>query len=354
MVIVMLSCRSQVAAVLCCLVASARGFAAGNRAYAATYGSAASVDQAAYESAEFWQEVAAAVPGFNDRPELKRFRGWVANLITKPPGEVSTLETGQEVLTQYLFPGLQASGVDRTPFPSLPEVEAALRAVAPIAQKELDALLLAQPLADDDAAVESRGDAAGSNEDGAVWNRAAWYGWQFMSLRDAKLWMPRTIRALQRTIPLAHRFIGIARQRADCRGTLHSDRRNYLLSTLTGLRVPSNACAVEVPGFGERMLSDGEVVVLDNTFKHVVYNSHASLDRLYAAFFVLPAGLCGSACSASTAHLGIGLRRHPPSWLARGLVCKNALPRDCDGVSFRTQCGVYSTLATEALRVRNP
>ena len=94
-----------------------------------------------------------------------------------------------------------------------------------------------------------------------------------MSLRDAKAWMPQTIRALDAEVPLAHRFIGIARQRADCRGTLHSDRRNYLLSTLTGLQVPSGQCAVEVPGVGERTLGNGEVVVLDNTFKHVVCNN---------------------------------------------------------------------------------
>ena len=147
-------------------------------------------------------------------------------------------------------------------------MECALREVAPIAQAELAELLRARPLVDDEAPPDTDDEAA------SEWNRAAWFGWQFMSLRDAKPWMPKTIRALDKSsVPLAHRFIGIARQRPECRGTLHSDRRNYLLSTLTGLQVPTGQCAVVVPGVGERMLADGEVVVLDNTFKHFVYNN---------------------------------------------------------------------------------
>jgi hypothetical protein len=249
--------------------------------YAANYGSAASVDQAAYDSADFWKEVAAAVPGFNDAPELKRYRGWVANLVSKPQGETKTLGTGQEVLTQYMFPGLQAEDVKREAFPTLPEVEAALRELAPTAQAELRALLAARPLADDDASAELEAEAG----DAQAWNRAAWYGWQFMSLRDAKPWMPRTIAALESSVPLAHRFIGIARQRANCRGTLHSDRRNYLLSTLVGLQVPEGECGVIVPSEGllvpdeGRVLREGEVVVLDNTFKHYVYNDDEVDDR---------------------------------------------------------------------------
>ena len=62
-------------------------------AYEATYGSEATVDQAAYESAEFWRQVADAVPGFHDAPELERYRGWVANLINRRPGECTTTET---------------------------------------------------------------------------------------------------------------------------------------------------------------------------------------------------------------------------------------------------------------------
>ena len=257
-----------------------------NRAYAANYGSAAAVDQAAYESAEYWKQVAAEIPGFHDAPELKRYRGWVANLITKPPGELTTLETGQELLTQYAFPGLQGpESLARTAFPALDEIESALRDIAPIAQRELADLRAATPLADDDApdASDAASDAAPDAAPDAAeqpWNRAAWYGWQFMSLRDAKPHMPETLRALEAScVPHAHRFVGIARQRAECRGTLHSDRRNYLLSTLLGLDVPTGgACGVSVPGHGERRLKNGEAVVLDNTFKHVVYNE-APKDR---------------------------------------------------------------------------
>ena len=99
------------------LVAAAHGLSisTGNAAYAQNYGSAAAVDQAAYQSKAFWQQVAEAIPGFNNAPELARYRGWVSNIITKQPGELATLPTGQEVLTQYVFPGLQ--DVERTPFP---------------------------------------------------------------------------------------------------------------------------------------------------------------------------------------------------------------------------------------------
>ena len=169
----------------------------GNVAYAANYGSAASVDQAAYESADFWKQVADELPGFYDAPELARYRGWVANLIQKPQGETDTLETGQEILTQYVFPGLQGNDSNRQAFPVLPEIEDALRALAPTAQEELASLLAARPLVDDDAPAAQLDDGEAEAE---PWNRAAWYGWQFMSLRDAKPWMPRTIRALEESV----------------------------------------------------------------------------------------------------------------------------------------------------------
>ena len=51
--------RLTIALLTCCEAAAA--LAVGNRAYSATYGSAASVDQAAYESADFWKEVAAEI-----------------------------------------------------------------------------------------------------------------------------------------------------------------------------------------------------------------------------------------------------------------------------------------------------
>jgi len=45
----------------------------------------------------------------------------------------------------------------------------------------------------------------------------------------------------------AHRFVGVARQKADCTGVVHSDGRNYMLSTLTPLRAPAG-CGIVVDG----------------------------------------------------------------------------------------------------------
>ena len=81
-------------------------------------------------------------------------------------------------------------------------------------------------------------------------------------------------------MPVAHRFVGVARQRGRSRGTLHSDHRNYMLSTLTPLVVPG-PCGVLARsrasgGLGyheeERRLQPGETVILDNSFPHLVYN----------------------------------------------------------------------------------
>ena len=99
--------------------------------------------------------------------------------------------------------------------------------------------------------------------------------------------MGGTIRALREGgVPVAHRFVGVARQRGSSRGTLHSDHRNYMLSTLTPLVVPG-PCGVlgrsrASGGLGyhqeERRLQPGETVILDNSFPHQVYND-AEADR---------------------------------------------------------------------------
>ena len=274
--------RSLAAIAVACITEHARALAVpGNIAYASNYGSEMRIDQAAFSSPLFWDQMEAALPTIWTDPELERFRGWVHNLRTEPSGKTAVLSTGQEVLSQYMFPGLQDDDVTREAFPPIHELgwDQSLRAVAPFAQDELVTLLQARPLVDDDAPPpttdEELEDAAGE-----AWNKAAWYGWQFMSLRDAKPWMPKTIGALRDCgLPAAHRFIGIARQRPKCEGTLHSDRRNYLLSTLTPLIVPSDgACGVVVPGHGERELHAAEPICLDNTFKHYVYN-RGSIDR---------------------------------------------------------------------------
>ena len=251
-------------------------------AYSANYGTATEVDNAAYSSQEFWDVVEGAIPGFADDPELGRFRGFVDNLRTEAPGEIITLDNGQEILKQYFFPGLEEEdGVDRSPFPSMPEWERALEDLAATARSELVSVLMERPLDDDLSAPPADDD----DVIGGVWNKAAWFGWQFLSLRDAKEWMPHTIRAL-RAVPTAHRFVGIARQRGECIGSLHSDQRNYLLSTLTGLRVPRDApCGVVCPSSDEsplmpqeRKMADKKAIVLDNTFPHYVYND-SPMDR---------------------------------------------------------------------------
>lgn len=253
-----------------------------NGAYAANYGSELRVDQAAWASPLFWQQVDEALPGLQDSPSLARFRGFCNNLRSETPGATSVLPTGQEVLRQYCFPGLQEDHVERVAYPSLEQLgwDASLRALAPVARDELSAVLDEHPLLDDNAPPPMT-EAEEDEEAATAWNRAAWFGWQFMSLRDAKRSMPGTLRALRDGgLPAAHRFIGIARQRGQCEGTLHSDRRNYLLSTLTPLVVPaSGACGVVVPGHGgEKELVEGEPICLDNTFKHFVFN-RASTDR---------------------------------------------------------------------------
>ena len=116
---------------------------------------------------------------------------------------------------------------------------------------ELAALVTAQPLVSDMAArfggtgqekqplskspprtARGNADSSGSGsisddeDDDDGWNRAAWFGWQFFHLRGAKEWMPRTCSALAAALAdhggPAHRFVGVARQRANCTGTLHS------------------------------------------------------------------------------------------------------------------------------------
>lgn len=136
--------------------------------------------------------------------------------------------------------------------------------VAPIAQRELHDLLQARPLVNDDQQFDL------VENDGDTWQRAAWYGWQFLSSRGATRWMPATTKALHQAMNPAHRSVGISRQRPQCVGTVHSDGRNYMLSTLTPLNQPEQ-CGIVVNNIDAQLLD--EPVILDNTFLHHIYNN---------------------------------------------------------------------------------
>lgn len=245
---------------------------------APSYGSAVSIDQATWSSPVFWSQLDSLMPNLETDPALERYRGFLHNLQHEAPGEVVREESGQELLRQYVYPGLQPEhGIQREPFPEPEGWLESLEQIAPLAQEELSTLLRARPTLDDDMPPPDPNDDEAAAE---VWNRAAWAGWQFLSLRDAKAFMPGTIKALRASgLPSAHRFIGIARQAPDSRGSLHSDQRNYLLSTLTGLIVPREQCGLVVPGSPERALEASRALVLDNTFPHYVFNRSLEAER---------------------------------------------------------------------------
>lgn len=250
------------------------------------------VDQAAWTSPRFWVDFerelkAAGVVG--DRASLARFNSFAHNLKTEKPGDMVIMPNGQELFKQYVFPGLDSEW-RRTPFPPVNDVPggSTLASCAAVARTELIAALANAPLRNDDGHDSERGSSSSSGvpgRPGTPWHRAAWYGWQFLPLRAQREAFRGTIALLKAgAVPLGHRFVGVARQRANCRGTVHSDHRNYMLSTLTPLVVPgSNTCGVV--GYSRaagsstdlqpetKVLTEGELVVLDNSFPHEVYNN---------------------------------------------------------------------------------
>ena len=148
---------------------------AGNAAYGTSYGTTLSIDSAAFTSPLFWEQLEDALPALHKDPRLERFRGFVHNLRTEVPGETVILANGQELLKQYVFPGLQDDDVERAPVPEHTDWTAALEALAPTAQAELADVLVQQPTMDDDAPPPAYAD---EDEDvpEEVWNRAAWFG----------------------------------------------------------------------------------------------------------------------------------------------------------------------------------
>ena len=252
------------------------------------------VDEGAWKSEAFWMEIDVAIPGWRTDAKLDRFRGFVENLRTEPPGVDLFLDNNQQVLSQYVYPGLDHESVHRSAYPSEAYAELAdmrkrlAEDVAPAAKEELAAVLAHQPLAADDPGAPVVEDPAAwdplnAKEDDAedeTWQLAAWYGWQFLSLRGAKRWAPKTTKALVEAmgdLGPAHRFVGFTRQKAGVRGTVHSDGRNYMLSTLTPVTAPKG-CGIFVDGEEAVIATDGPPVVLDNTFPHHVYND-ADEDR---------------------------------------------------------------------------
>jgi len=233
---------------------------------------ATDVDQACFESDQFWSLVGEFIPGFADDPSLNRFRGFCTNLQTFPPGAVKICpDTGREVLEQYHYPGLPPPqrSYENADFPWVSTTLESAELIE-AARRELAETLEVKPLIADgvDADPSAR----------HTWKAAAWYGWQFLPLRAVKGNFQRTIQLLQAgSIPYAHRFCGLARQRSNSTGLPHSDRRNYMLSTLTGLEVPTNKCGITVGG-ETRELRTGESLVLDNTYVHSIYN-HGDRDR---------------------------------------------------------------------------
>lgn len=241
------------------------------------------LDDEVFHSARFWEDVDNNIPQWRRAPELARFREFCNNLRTRPtegPGREVNLPNGQQLLTQYIYPGLDGPPARQeypeNDFDELQRLRKRLeQEVAPVARRELALLLEELPLASDDYYQ-----VIGADVKPDSWYKAAWYGWQYLPLRKARRFMPQTALALCRAMGdsgPAHRFVGIARQKACCDGEVHSDGRNYMLSTLTPIIAPpGNAIIVnelELP-----ITTNGPAIILDNTFMHQVYNE-ANEDR---------------------------------------------------------------------------
>ena len=113
------------------------------------------IDEAAWKSNAFWAEVKRELPAgvLDDDPAMHRFRGFCDNLKTCAPGDIRTLDNGQELFAQYIYPGID-DDFPRVPFPPLADAPAwtsTLADAAAVAQEELAAALAASPLHDDDA-----------------------------------------------------------------------------------------------------------------------------------------------------------------------------------------------------------
>ena len=106
------------------------------------------LDEAAWKSPLFWTEVKRELSGLEDDPAMLRFRGFCDNLRICEPGDILTLDNGQELFTQYTFPGLIDAELPREPFPPLDAAPAwanTLAGAGAVAQEELLAALAEVP-----------------------------------------------------------------------------------------------------------------------------------------------------------------------------------------------------------------
>lgn len=141
--------------------------------------------------------------------------------------------TGRELLRQFTYPDLPPPERFHDPqaFGWASGTLAAPSVVAN-AQEELAVVLGSTPLFDDDKPPSE------AESDGTSWTQGGWYGSQYLPLRARQRDFSRTVRALvDGNVPYSHRFVGIARQKAKSTGRTHSDHRNYVLSTLTGIEI---------------------------------------------------------------------------------------------------------------------
>ena len=236
--------------------------------------------QATWRSPKFWDAFAQSTPDLA-RPELERFRGLCTNLRERDNVGRLTRETnGQTIDEQYRFPGVsggrRANGANLAGAPRMEWFdEGGLREAAAAACGELEAALSTEaPLAAD----HGEGFAEERKAGASAWNRMSWKGSQYLPLRSASNAWTETTKALRRhAVPAAHRFCGISRQAAGCRGKVHSDHHNFVLSTLTPLRGCTKATGIVLDGVETPLIdgsegNPGATVLVDNTFDHQVYN----------------------------------------------------------------------------------
>ena len=242
--------------------------------YQQQYSAGVELDQAAFRSGRFWADVTAEIPRWRTDPKLKRFRQFCEHLAEREPGVDVFLENGQQILSQYEYPGLDGP---RSPYPAadfaeLAELKARLeRDVAPVARAELAALLDHKPVVSDDAETARRGRRRGSAPRGTAGSSCrcaaraplhARHGGRAARACRGRLEEVRPRAPLRRARAPEGQ---LPRARALGRAQLHA------LDARAAARA-SGQCGIVVRR--DRADRAGRrAVVLDNTFVHHVYNA---------------------------------------------------------------------------------